>query len=107
MKKQILLRPLYYPIQPFNIGDQEVTVFSGPNTNRAAHRVMRFCKSRGSWDPFTKDEIKKFIRETLGLAEEFSFFTLDVENGYIVNYDDHYYLTHEFVAKYFLAAPAL
>lgn len=106
MKKRILLHPTYYPIQPFNIGEQEVAVFGGPNTNRSAYWVMRFCKARGSWNPFSRDEFTQFYKAASS-GEEFSFFRLDIENGYLVKLDGCYYLTHEFVAEYFLAAPAL
>lgn len=98
-------------IEPTDInidGDKGFTGFwgtfnSGENESAAAFLVY-FAQKRGSWNPFTQDEIEMFYQ---GLGHRgFRLMEL-VKDGFIIEADGGYCFTYKFVGRAYGSSPAI
>ena len=90
-----------YPITVHHVRADERLwdVFGNRETEDAAVRLALCAQRRGGWHPFTLAE----LYEALG-HNSFSFGRL--LDNLIIREGDTYYFTHEFIARYYAAAPA-
>lgn len=114
---EIIRNPELFSIQPRDINAREHfwNAFENHETEVSAGYIVRMCQEKGSWFPFTMDEIQEHY-DKAGHAESFSFNALVnpmtkrqfgggshvVPGGYLVQGDDgRYYITVEFVLRCF------
>lgn len=88
-------------------------------TEISAGYIIRMCQEKGSWEPFTQEEIKKFYQKA-GHQDGFTFNQLvdrglgfsimsgnyPVGGGWIVLRDGKYHLTTTFIEAAFKSSPA-
>lgn len=95
-----------YPIGPgdINTGVHFFDAFGKSEREVSANYIVRFCQTRGWWVPFTKGEIEDFYN-AFGY-ENFQMNGLDDDGNIVLDGQGRYCVTHEFVARCFLSAPA-
>lgn len=92
-----------YPIRPehINANTHFYNAFGNMETDIAARIIVQLCQKKGEWAPFTKAEIDAFC------DRNFMFHRLIGTKHFIAGNHDGYYVTHEFVTRCFLSAPAI
>lgn len=109
-----------FPIKPRDINANQhlFDAYGNNETEISAGYIIRMCQEKGSWSPFTKDEIEEFYKNK-GHNDGFSFNQLVdqgisysmvtgrhiVGGGWIVLKNGKYHLTTTFVEAAFKSSP--
>jgi hypothetical protein len=94
------------PIKPSHINTERhfSEAFRNLETETSAQWIVRLCQERGSWQPFSDEEIEAFYRRN-GQLDGFTFNNL-LRPGWVVKGDDgKYRVTSEFVAVCYASSP--
>jgi len=110
-----------HPIQPDDIDTSKhfFDAFGHMETEISAHYIVGLCQQKGSWGPFTKEEIENFYRSK-GHQEGFSFNALieskterlfdgrthTIGGEWIIHEGEEYIITPEFIRQVFKSSPA-
>jgi len=110
-----------FPIKPNDINASQhlSDAFGNLETETSAGYIIRMCQEKGSWDPFTKEDIEEFYKRS-GHSDGFWFNQLVepgksfsivngeylVGGGWVVLKDRKYHLTTTFVEAAFNSSPA-
>jgi hypothetical protein len=99
---QAITEGTHCPIQPSDIDTSQhfFDAFDHRETEISARWIVEFCQMRGSWQPFTVDELKAFYTPNDG----FTFNRL-LPLGYVTVTDGVCTLTIEFVAACYKSRP--
>jgi hypothetical protein len=78
--------------------------FGNPETETSAVWLVHFAQSRGSWEPFPRNELAEYYG---GFKQDGFTFNNLIATGYIVHEESSklFYFTHEFIAKCYLVSP--
>lgn len=93
--------------------------YGNTETEISAGWIIRMCQQKGSWDPFTLEDIESFYK-ACGLKDGFTFNRLvnpgmgffikegnvSVGGGWIVERDGKYHVTTVFVEAAYKSSPA-
>ena len=99
-----------YPIQPKHISTETHLLYSfkNPKTEISAWWIIKLCRHKNGWVPFSYEEISDFSQQ------EFHFNGLsDWEdrkskvNSVVLGGDKLYRVTHAFIAACFKSSPAI
>ena len=107
MKTIIVFEVPNYPIRPGHIDTTSHFWDALGNFEKeiSAHWIVRLCQERGSWAPFTREEMKEFYSLKFGKKGlPFTFNGLD-DGRHIVERDGALHVTHRFVAACFESSP--
>lgn len=110
-----------FPIQPGDINAKQhmYDAYGNNETEISAGYIIRMCQEKGSWEPFTADEIEEFYQK-VSPHTGFSFNQLvdqgmgysivsghyPVGGGWIVLKDGKYHLTTTFIEAAFKSSTA-
>lgn len=94
------------PIRPEHIDTRRhfFEAFDNMETESSANWIVMLCQEKGNWDPFTMAEIEAFYNKADQI--DFWFNRLTTEK-WIVEKDGQYFITVQFVARCYAAAPAV
>jgi len=119
-KIEIPAKPDGKPIHPTDIDTSRhfYDAFSNIQTEISAHYVVGLLQEKGSWEPFTEQEIEAYYQGKgnhdgftfNGLVEPVTDHLFDgrlhtVGGGYIVKEGDTYIVTPQFIEQAFRASP--
>jgi hypothetical protein len=98
-----------YPIQPKDINIEDDCLwkaFKKPNDGACAIAIIRFAQKRGSWVPFSEEDIPVLARCDLG------YYPLctgigDKNHSLCMGEDGKFRVTHMFIAECFMVSPAI
>jgi len=91
-----------YPIMPNHIDTDRhfCDAFGNTSTERFANIIVKFCQHRArGWEPMGSMDLASYG------YDKNSIYLSGLRPRYIVEKADSYTVTHEFVAKCFLASP--
>jgi len=108
------------PIQPDDIdtGVHFFDAFNHSETEVSARYIVGLCQTKGSWEPFTQQEIEAFYR-SYGHEDGFTFNALiepvtellfdgrthTVGGGWIIQEGEKFIITPEFINRVFKSSP--
>jgi hypothetical protein len=110
-----------FPIKPSDINATAhlYNAYGNNETEVSAGHIIRMCQEKGSWGPFTADEIEEFYHRVSShtgfsfnqLVDQGMGFSIMTGNypmggGWIVLRDGKYHLTTTFVEAAFKSSPA-
>lgn len=99
-----------YPIQPkhINIEKHFWDAFGNSESETAALLIVRLCQQSGGWMPFTKEEIDAHANHNFHFNRLNDFCHPESDTNFVIlGVDNKYRVTHEFIAKCFVASPAI
>lgn len=104
MKRTIITSEKDCPIKPSDIdtGKHFWGAFGNSETEVSANYIVRLCLQKGGWFPFTREEIEE-LYQRFGY-KDFWFNRLTEEKFIILNADNKYYVTKEFVTRCYEAS---
>lgn len=91
-----------YRVQPYDIDTNGhfFGAFEHNETEVSANWIVRLCQAKGSWSPFTAEELNRFYTP----ADGFTFNQL-IRRGYIIDRNGVYSVTREFVDTCYKSRP--
>lgn len=106
--KTVLIDPAHCRIRPSDINTNQHfwDALGNSETEVSANWIVSLCQERGSWQPFSEEEIEAFYSRS-GKFRGFTFNNLLVEGWVVKGSDGKYRVTAEFVAACHKSSPAV
>ena len=117
---EVVTADMDFDIQPDQIdtpqGGHFWDAFGNSETEVSARYVVRLCQEKGGWYPFTREEIEEFYNKSghqnfwfnwlvhPGTAYSITGGSYQVGGGWILEKDDQYFVTDDFIQRCYKSA---
>jgi hypothetical protein len=118
---EVVTADMDFEIQPDHIytppGGHFWNAFDHSETEVSARYIVRFCKERGGWYSFTREEIEAFYNKSGYQGFEFNRLVhpgpaysitrgrYQAGGGWVVEKDGQYFVTDDFIRRCYRSAP--